>query len=178
MAAKTVSGKVWTVRGLIALVLGLALGGAAGVAGVRKLEPGHPGQADSLQLMLDSLKRLKADDPREQRRAVDSADAARRAKRFADSIALANDSTAPVVPALANLEEGAARSAIETAGLTVGSVQFHASTLPAGTVLSSQPAAGVKARAGSAVNLVLSDGRPPSDSTDTLATSATLSRVP
>ena len=161
------SGRTWLIRGVIAVVLGLGLGGATGVMGVRKLEPGRPGQADSLQLMLDSLQRMKAEDPREQRRAVDSADAARRNKRYADSLALANDSTAPQVPVVVELTEGAAREALELAGLTVGAVEFRASTSAAGTVLASTPAAGVRVRAGTAINLVLSDGRPPS--TDTSA---------
>jgi hypothetical protein len=161
------SGRTWLVRGLVALVLGLGIGGATGVVGVRKLEPGRPGQADSLQLMLDSLQRMKADDPREQRRAVDSADAARRNRRFTDSMALANDSTAPRVPVVVELTEGAAREALEMAGLTVGAVEFRASTSAAGTVLASTPVAGVRVRAGTAVNLVLSDGRPPlTDTTD------------
>jgi hypothetical protein len=179
MAAKRVTGATWAIRGLVAIVAGLAIGAAGGVAGVRRLEPGHPGQADSLQLMLDSLKRLKADDPREQRRAVDSADAAQRARRFADSLALASDTTAPMVPVVANLDEGAARSAIEALGLTVGAVTFRASPAAAGTVLSSVPAAGVRVRPGTAVSIVLSDGRPPvADTSHSVAASAALPRLP
>ncbi len=157
--------RTWLVRALLAVVLGASIGAGAGVFGVRKLEPGHPGQADSLQLMLDSLAKAKASDPREQRRASDSADASRRAKRYADSVALENDSTAPRVPVVVDLAEGAAREALETAGLVVGAVEFRANASAAGTVLSSTPASGVRVRAGTAVNLVLSDGRPPTTDT-------------
>jgi hypothetical protein len=178
MAGKSVSGGTWVVRAIVALLAGLAIGGASGVAGVTRLEPGHPGQADSLQLMLDSLKRMKDDDPREQRRAVDSADADRRATRYADSVALANDNTAPLVPLVTNLDEGAARSAIEAAGLAVGAVQFRAAIAPAGTVISSAPAGGVRVRGGTAISIVLSDGRPPTDTTDTLVAPPTRAHIP
>lgn len=176
--ANSASGRTWAVRALVAVVLGLGIGGATGVMGVRKLEPGHPGQADSLQLMLDSLQRMKAADPREQQRALDSADAARRNKRYADSLALANDSTAPRVPVVLELTEGAAREALELAGLTVGAVEFRASTAAAGTVLGSTPAAGVRVRAGTAINLVLSDGRPPSTDTSNVASTSSTVRTP
>ncbi len=174
MAAATKPGDgptlgTWSLRAVLAIAAGLAIGGFVGVAGVRRVEPGHPGQADSLQTMLDSLRRNEAADPRTQRRAADSTDAAQRARRFVDSVALANDATAPIVPAVINMEEGAARNAIEQLGLVVGSVQFKASTSAAGTVLTTVPIAGQKVRLGTAINLVLSDGRSPSDTTDTLA---------
>ena len=175
MAAATKSGdgptlSTWSLRAVVAIAAGLAIGGFVGVTGVRRLEPGHAGQADSLQAMLDSLRRNEAADPRTQRRAADSTDAAQRARRFVDSVALANDASAPIVPAVINMEEGAARNAIEQLGLVVGSVQFKASTSPAGTVLTTVPVAGRKVRLGTAINIVLSDGRSPSDTTDTLAT--------
>lgn len=172
-----VSGRTWLIRGGIAVAAGLIIGATTGVVGVRKLEPGRPGQPDSLQLMLDSLQMLRdSENPIEQRRAVDSADAEQRAQRRADSIEIANDPNAPIVPNVVALEEGAARAAIEAAGLTVGSIQFRAATSAVGVVLASTPAAGLKARAGSAVNLVLSDGRtpPPADSTETFAVSTAL----
>lgn len=168
-ARKATTGRTWLVRMAVAIVAGLAIGAAGGVAGVNKLEPGRPGQPDSLQLMLDSLRqRAASGDPRTMRRAADSADADQRAQRVADSTALANDPDAPIIPDVVNLEEGAAREAIEGAGLTVGSVLFRASTAPPGVVVGTTPAAGRKVRAGSAVNLILSDGRPPADSADTL----------
>lgn len=148
------------IRGLVAIAAGLVIGAAGGVAGVNILEPGRPGQRDSLQLMLDSLQRAKdKESPMSRRRAADSADAARRAQRVADSIALANDPNAPVVPEVVGLDEGAARTAIEDAGLNVGSVIFRADSAAAGTVLASTPSAGRKVRPGTAVDIVLSDGR-------------------
>jgi beta-lactam-binding protein with PASTA domain len=45
----------------------------------------------------------------------------------------------------------------------VGEVRFEASTKPAGTVLGSVPAGGTRVTRTSAVSLVLSDGRPPTD---------------
>ena len=168
----------WTIRALIALLMGLAIGGAVGVVGVRRLDPGHPGQPDSLQAMLDSLRAREANDPLTQRRAADSSDAAQRAGRYADSMALANDSTAPAVPNVVGMEEGAARFTIELLGLGVGSVQFKASVQPAGTVISSVPVAMRKVRLGTAIDLVLSDGKPPSDTTDTVASSRAFSRFP
>jgi len=152
--------KTWLIRGLIAITAGLVIGAAGGVAGVNMLEPGRPGQPDSLQVMLDSLQRAKnQESPMSLRRAADSADAARRAQRVADSVALANDPNAPMVPMVVGLEEGAARTAIEDAGLTVGSVIFRADSAIAGTVLASTPAAGRKVRPGTSVDIVLSDGR-------------------
>ncbi len=128
--------------------------------GVNRLDPGRPGQPDSLQLMIDNQQRRDdAESPLALRRAADSADAARRAQRAADSIAIANDPTAPVVPSLVGLEEGEARDAIEDADLVVGSVIFRADNAVTGTVLESKPPAGRKLRRGTPVDLVLSDGR-------------------
>lgn len=178
-ARKPATNRTWLIRGAVAIAAGLVIGATSGVVGVKRFEPGRPGQPDSLQLMLDSLKSLQdAGDPLTQRRAADSADADQRAQHRADSTALANDPNAPVVPVVINLEEGAARTAIEAAGLTVGAVEFRASTVAAGVVLSSNPIAGQKARAGSAINLVLSDGRTPPVSTDTLADHSATSTTP
>ncbi len=170
--------RTWAMRAMIALVLGLGIGGAVGVVGVRRMDPGHPGQPDSLRAMLDSVRDRAASDPLTQRRAADSSDAAQRAGRYADSMALANDSTAPAVPNVVGMEEGAARFTIELLGLVVGSVQFKASPLPAGTVMASVPVAMRKVRLGTAIDLVLSDGRSPTDTTDTAAFLHALLRLP
>ncbi|RZU33833.1 Stk1 family PASTA domain-containing Ser/Thr kinase [Blastococcus saxobsidens] len=63
------------------------------------------------------------------------------------------------VPTLANLTEADARSAIETAGLTVGDVETvpHPS-VPEGSVVESLPAAGAMVEEGSAVDLSVSGG--------------------
>ncbi len=154
------SSRTWAIRAAIAISIGFALGIGGGIAGVNRLEPGRPGQPDSLQLMLDSLQRRDdANAPMTQRRAADSLDAALRAQRIADSVALANDPDAPVVPDVVRMEEGAARQTIEDAGLMVGSVIFRADSATAGTVLATMPTAGRKVRAGTAIDLVLSDGR-------------------
>jgi hypothetical protein len=173
------TGRTWLIRLAVAGVVGIALGAGVGVAGVNRLDPGRPGQADSLQIMLDSLAaQSEENDPIRARRAIDSADADRRARHRADSLALENDPLAPTVPEVVRLEEGAARSAIEAAGLSVGSVEFRASSDPAGTVLATRPIAGRKVRPSSAVDLVLSDGRTPPDTTDTLAVFSAPPRSP
>ena len=156
--------RTWLVRLAIAIGGGLAIGAGAGVITVNRFDPGRAGQTDSLQVMLDSLAQRKAsNDPRSVRRAADSTDAALRAQHIADSASLANDPGAAVVPSVLNIEEGAARDSIEAAGLTVGDVAFQRSTAPLGVVIATIPAAGQKARAKSAVKLILSDGHPPSD---------------
>ena len=165
--------RTWLVRLSIAIVAGLMIGAGAGVVAVNRFDPGRAGQPDSLQLMLDSMAQRRAsNDPRSQRRAADSSAAAQRAEHIADSTSLANDPNAPVVPSVLNLEEGAARDAIEGAGLTVGTVTFAASTAPLGVVIGTTPAVGLKVPARTAVNFVLSNGRPPSDTADSNAATA------
>jgi beta-lactam-binding protein with PASTA domain len=68
-----------------------------------------------------------------------------------------------LVPSVIDLEEGTARNAILDAGLQVGEVQFQASAKPAGTVLATSPVSGARVPMLTAVSLVLSDGRPPTD---------------
>ncbi len=69
---------------------------------------------------------------------------------------------APVtVPDLAGLSQGAASAALQSAGLAVGAVTRQSSaTVPAGTVIGQNPAAGASVASGSAVNLVVSSGPP------------------
>jgi len=71
--------------------------------------------------------------------------------------------TGPVtVPNVVNLTQAAAATAITGAGLTVGTVtQQSNATVPAGSVSSQNPTAGVGVTAGSAVNLVVSTGPVP-----------------
>ncbi|OUE07313.1 Serine/threonine-protein kinase PknB [Clavibacter michiganensis] len=64
------------------------------------------------------------------------------------------------VPNLANMDEGTATGNLEAAGLTVGEVVRESSpTVPDGVVLRTEPAATEQADQGSAVKLVLSNGR-------------------
>jgi hypothetical protein len=63
------------------------------------------------------------------------------------------------VPTVVGLTQAAASSAITGAGLTVGTITSQSSaTVPAGSVISSNPAAGTQLVVGSAVNLVISSG--------------------
>ena len=67
-------------------------------------------------------------------------------------------STVPA-PDVVGQTQSAAANALNAAGLTVGSVTQQANaTVPAGTVISQNPAAGVPVPSGSAVNLVVSSG--------------------
>jgi beta-lactam-binding protein with PASTA domain len=70
---------------------------------------------------------------------------------------------APVaVPNVVNLSQAAAQSAITAATLTIGNVtQAYSATVPAGSVISQNPAAGLSVIPGSAVNLVVSKGPAP-----------------
>jgi serine/threonine-protein kinase len=167
----------WLVRALIVIVIGGALGAAGGVVGVRTLEPGKPEQPDSLQVMLDSLAKgttAKAD-ARTTKRAADSLNAQQRIQHVIDSVEKARllaaqppvvDSPivrpdAVTVPNVVGLEEGKARKQLVDAHLVVGTVEFEASTAPAGTVLRTTPAVGDAIRLNGAVALYLSNGRTP-----------------
>jgi len=162
--------RTWLTRLGIAVAAGIVIGAGAGVVAVNRFDPGRVGQPDSLQLMLDSMAQRRAsNDPRSMRRAADSSDAADRAQASDDSTSLANDPEAAVVPSLLNIEEGAARDSIEAAGLTVGNVSFQRSTAPLGVVISTVPAGGERVRAKTPVNIILSDGRPPSDAAESNA---------
>lgn len=147
----------WLTRFSIALLIGLSLGGGAGVLTVNRLEPGRANSVDSLQVMLDSIARGR----------IAPAGAAATAAPDEAPVAApepdADSTYDATVPILVDLEEGDARTAILNAGLEVGEVRFEASTKPAGTVLGSAPAGGTRVTRTSAVSLVLSDGRPPTD---------------
>ena len=65
------------------------------------------------------------------------------------------------VPKLVNLTEAQARAAIGDAGLTVTNVEFdNSDTVPAGSVISQQPAADTYVDPGSGVEITLSAGKP------------------
>lgn len=156
--------KPWAVRALIALVAGASIGAGAGVFTVNKLEPGRGTGVDSLAVMLDSIARGRV--PAAAGDAEKGESPSKGDEKAADSAA-----TAPAelvaVPALTDLEEGAARNALLDAGLQVGEIQFQASPKPAGTVLSSIPVAGSNVAPNTPVTLVLSDGR--TSPTDTMS---------
>ncbi|MEI2782107.1 MAG: PASTA domain-containing protein [Candidatus Competibacter sp.] len=66
------------------------------------------------------------------------------------------------VPNVVGLAQNAAAAALQKANLTVGSITRQTSTsVPAGSVISQNPAAGTSVAPGSAVDLVVSSGPPP-----------------
>lgn len=155
----------WSTRALIALVLGASIGAGAGVVTVNRLEPGRGTGVDSLAVMLDSIARGKVPTA-----GADTAEAESKTSAAPVDSAAAPATELIAVPALADLEEGAARNALLDAGLQVGEVQFQASPKPAGTVLSTMPVAGSNVAPGTPVTLVLSDGRTaPPDTMSTLS---------
>lgn len=145
----------WALRALVAIVIGVAVGGAAGVMTVNTLEPGRADSVDSLAVMLDSLSGNNRAKP------AATTDGEQTPAQAAEDPQ--PNETLVVVPAVVDLEEGAARSAILDAGLQVGEVQFQSSARPAGIVLATYPMPGARATTRSAVTLVLSDGRDPAD---------------
>jgi hypothetical protein len=155
--------KTWSTRALLALVAGASIGAGAGVMTVNKLEPGRGTGVDSLAVMLDSIARGK----------VPTGGAEEEGAQSAQPAAPADSAAAPAVelvavPALTDMEEGAARTALLDAGLQAGEVEFQASPKPAGTVLSTIPVAGSNVAPNTPVTLVLSDGR--TSATDTMST--------
>ncbi len=158
----------WIIRGTIAAVAGLLIGGAGGVATVRTLEPGRANAVDSVQAVLDSIARGTIPEPTAAERDQESkrqADSASQAAQAADSAASQN--VMLPVPDVVGLEEGPARTRLLDGGMVVGDVEFRASSAPAGTVLATTPPAGSLLAAGSTVSLVISDGRPPADTLST-----------
>jgi len=172
-----VTTRTWLIRMGVAVLAGLAIGGAGGVVTVNTLEPGRAGSVDSLQLMLDSLasgKQAKAGaDPIDSAIAAAEAQQAEQARLQAEANAQADAVGLLTVPSLLDLEEGEARNTIVDAGLQVGEVQFQSSPKPAGTVLGTFPVSGARVNRGSSVTLVLSDGRP---AVDTLTVSFSTTR--
>ena len=158
-AAKKTGAQRWLMRGAIAAVAGLVIGGAGGVMTVRTLEPGRANAVDSVQAVLDSIARGTI--AAERAAAAPVVESAEPEAPVADSVAT-NDALL-AVPDVVGLEEGPARDQILEAGLLVGDVQFRASTRPAGIVLSTTPPAGSLLAPSSLVALVLSDGRSPAD---------------
>lgn len=151
--------RLWLIRLGSALAAGLAIGATIGVVGVNTIEPGRPQQADSLQIMLDSIAQGQTPAGALDTAAADVAPGA----PAADSTLPGADSSI-VVPDLVGVEEGAARTALADAGFAVGGTEFRASRSPTGTVLATSPAFGTAVARGTTVSLILSDGRAPADS--------------
>lgn len=159
--------RTWLIRLGVAVLAGLAIGGAGGVVTVNTLEPGRAGSVDSLQLMLDSLAsgaQAKAErDPIDSAIAATEAQQAEQARLEAEAAAQADAVGLLTVPSLVDLEEGQARDRIIDTGLQVGEVQFQSSPKPAGVVLGTFPVSGARVNRGATITLVLSDGRPQAD---------------
>jgi len=161
---RTTPTRTWLIRGTIAAVAGLILGGAGGVVTVRTLEPGRANAIDSVQAVLDSIARGTIPEPTAAERDQElqrQADSAAQVMQATDSAA--TDSVLVSIPDVIGLEEGPAREKLLEAGLLVGEVQFRASSSPAGIVLATTPPAGSVLAASGTVSLVLSDGRSPAD---------------
>ena len=83
------------------------------------------------------------------------------------------------VPGLVNLTQADAEAAIADAGLVVGTVtQQTSTTVPAGSVISQDPAAGTKVDKDSRVSFVVSTGSPSPTATPTPSPSASGVSVP
>lgn len=77
------------------------------------------------------------------------------------------------VPSVVGLPLTSAESSITGAGLTVGATTSQPSTSPQGQVVSSNPSSGTSVPPGTAVNLVYSNGTPPTTTTTTTVPSTT-----
>ena len=64
------------------------------------------------------------------------------------------------VPAVAGMDQATAEKTLHDAGLSVAVVRQRHNTVPAGTAIGSDPAAGTSAKKGSTVTVALSSGRP------------------
>ena len=155
--------RLWSIRFAVVIAAGLAVGAAAGVVGVNTLEPGRPSEPDSLQLLLDSIAKGTAPVSTSSRSGNGATDAAAGDGDEPPPDTAATVSNEVNVPDLIGLEEGIARVSLHSADLTVGPVEFRPSASPIGTVLATVPVFGTAVARRSAITLVLSDGRPPVD---------------
>ena len=156
--------RTWLIRGAVAALAGVIIGGAGGVVTVRSLEPGRPNAVDSVQAVIDSIAGGAIPEPTAAERNTETkrqADSTWQAQQAADSAAK-EDVLLPV-PDVVGLEEGPAREKLLEAGLLVGDVQFRASTSAPGIVLATTPSAGSLLAMSGTISLVISDGRAPAD---------------
>lgn len=162
----------WSVRFLVAGLLGVSTGAAIGLFGVQTLEPGNPGQVDSLDIP-DSSDTEENTTARNRTSSRPSAAGATNIPQQQDydidtvvSVRSTPAAAAVAVPNLAELEEGDARAVLEDLGFQVGQVMFRGSPKPMGTVLSTFPVAGELVALPATVNLILSNGRGRRDSAE------------
>jgi tRNA A-37 threonylcarbamoyl transferase component Bud32 len=84
-----------------------------------------------------------------------------------------------VVPSLAGQTQSQAQTTLKQSSLTLGTVtSASSSSFPAGQVVSSDPTAGTRAKKGSAVNVVVSQGPPPPTTTTTVPPTTTTTTSP
>ena len=84
-----------------------------------------------------------------------------------------------VVPSLAGQTQSQAQTTLKASHLTLGTVtQQYSTSFTAGQVISSDPATGTKAKRGSAVNIVVSQGSPPPTTTTTVPPTTTTTTAP
>ncbi|MEO7522160.1 MAG: PASTA domain-containing protein [Gemmatimonas sp.] len=158
--------RLWSIRLGIVLAAGFVAGATAGVVGVNTLEPGHASEPDSLQVLLDSIsKGMTPNTPRERASSARTpvAGSAELDRQPIGAVARTEEIT---VPDLVGTDEGNARETLTALGLNIGTIEFRSSARPTGMVLASMPASNEKVKRGTAVAMVLSDGR---GSRDTLA---------
>jgi beta-lactam-binding protein with PASTA domain len=83
-----------------------------------------------------------------------------------DVVGAAPPTATPVaVPSVVGSSQAAAEAQLTGAGFTVVVTQAESDTVPAGTVISQDPQAGVVSTPGSAVTIVVSTGPPPPTAT-------------
>ncbi|HYW30701.1 MAG TPA: PASTA domain-containing protein [Gemmatimonas sp.] len=157
--------RTWLLRFAIVLGVGLMVGAGGGVIAVNTLEPGRPSEPDSVQVLLDSIER-GVTPPARGAATTDGDDGDAGAVTPDTVIRVVEPIVAPdttSVPDVTGMQEGAARTILLGNGMTVGPVEFRASASEAGTVLATIPVFGTPVARGTAVTLVLSDGRTPVD---------------
>ncbi|MFS0728774.1 Stk1 family PASTA domain-containing Ser/Thr kinase [Curtobacterium sp. 1P10AnD] len=82
------------------------------------------------------------------------------ARKYKVNVVVSTGPAKVTVPNLANQTQDAAQQALQAAGLEVGAVSSdYSSTVPEGTVLSSDPSSGATATKGTVVNLTVSNGK-------------------
>jgi eukaryotic-like serine/threonine-protein kinase len=82
------------------------------------------------------------------------------------------------VPSVAGGDLASASATLGAAGFKVTSSQQSSTTVPAGTVITTNPAAGTQMAKGSTVNVIVSSGPPPTTTTTTAPTTTTTKATP
>lgn len=97
------------------------------------------------------------------------------AKAQKNSVVTITVSTGPgdvTVPNVVGLSQASASNQLGQAGFSVSTTNQSSTTVPAGNVISTNPAAGAKASKGATIAMVISTGPPPTTSSSTTTTAA------